>query len=72
MALTPTLTTWDHQVLGAVKTDKARRSLDVLNALDDGATGLLVANVADVTATLRGLEHLGYVTNRNGWWRRVG
>ena len=67
MSLTPTLTRLDEVVLAAVPHDRGARMWTIYLT----ATTHRDESREDVLLVLRGLEHLGYVTNNNGWWRRV-
>lgn len=61
-ALQPRLTSLDERVLRQVR-DRPRRVTQIAFAMDRPAD--------EVRLILRGLEHLGRVEQRNGWWRRT-
>jgi hypothetical protein len=61
VSLVPELTRLDRQVLAAVPRLVGVRAHAIVEKFADG-------EAADILA---GLEHLGYVRQRNGWWRRT-
>lgn len=79
MSLAPSLTKLDRKVLLAVPTGRSCRRRDVVRAIDpppwygtpDGRARRMARAMLEAWMTLRGLEHLGYVEHRNGWWRRT-
>lgn len=63
MSLLPVLTDHDRAVLDATPVRRARRADDIARAARVPAV--------EARATLRGLQHLGCATCRNGWWQRT-
>jgi hypothetical protein len=61
MTLVPELTRLDRQVLKSVPRLVGVRAHAIVEKFADGETAEI----------LSGLEHLGYVAQRNGWWRRT-
>jgi hypothetical protein len=61
MTLVPELTKLDRRVLASVPRLVGVRAYAIVEKFADG-------QAADI---LSGLEHLGYVAQRNGWWRRT-
>jgi hypothetical protein len=79
VALTPTLTRFDERVLAAVPQGKGARVgrivADVLRGYRHHDHGSYVRwcgcpSRDDIVGVLRGLEHLGAIHQRSGWWRR--
>lgn len=64
-ALAPRLTALDERVLAEVPADRSVR----LSAVHE-AMGRRLATEQEVREILRGLEALGLVSSRWGWWRR--
>ena len=64
-ALTPELTSLDTRVLSAVPEHGAVRARAITDQLNGRASH------QDVLGILRGFEHFGQVSCRNGWWRRT-
>lgn len=62
--LTPRLTALDTAVLEAVREGPCRLSTIGSRIWDRWAVGRTTT-----LEVLRGLEHLGYIENRHGWWR---
>lgn len=67
--LGPALTALDYRVLHHVPRDRAVRTRQILARLDFGVAPKL--DPGEVRRILRGLAHLGYVTQAGGWWRRA-
>lgn len=66
-ALTPRLTALDRRVLNAVPVGSGARRPAILAAAVRGTTALRLKEAGEI---LNGMESLGLVENRNGWWRR--
>lgn len=64
-ALSPRLTRLDERILSMVPGRKP-------GARSRWIAARLSEDPAEVRRVLRGLEHLGRVECRNGWWRRTG
>lgn len=64
-ALTPTLTSLDRRVLAAIPEHGAVRARTITDRINGAATS------QEILEILRGFEHFGQVSCRNGWWRRT-
>ena len=72
MSLAPTLTKLDRKVLKAVPRGISGARAGQMHSWMTHLYGTRAApNVREFNEILRGLEHVGYVENRNGWWRRT-
>ncbi len=64
-ALTPRLTSLDQCVLAAIPEHGAVRTRTITEQLNGSASS------QEILGILRGFEHFGQVSCRNGWWRRT-
>jgi hypothetical protein len=78
-AMAPSLTPLDERVMASVRSD-GQRAYSIACAVYAPRRGWgrvrepmrpTPEQVAEVRGILRGLEHLGRVTGRGGWWRAL-